>query len=266
MKTSRRKLLLGALASVGVGLTALWSFRRPILSNLFMKGSFDTSLLNNAPGEMDDICILSSKAQEGPFFFPSPERINITEDRQGKALSLKFQLINHPECKPIQGAIVDIWHCDAEGGYSGYPAEIAKDVWASSLFLLNNRAKNSDELHVDPVNDNRFLRGRQSSDSEGWVAFNTILPGWYDGRVPHVHAKIILNANEQFDTQFFFDTDLCNRIYTSVAPYDKSGKCPLKLSEDIVLADAGKGDGLMLQIKEADDLLTSTAKIGIQRS
>ncbi len=72
-------------------------------------------------------------------------------------------------CAPLAGAIVDIWHCDAEGNYSEYGG-------------TGMQANNYQSLH--------FLRGRQVTDANGQVNFTSIFPGWYSGRATHIHVHI----------------------------------------------------------------------------
>jgi protocatechuate 3,4-dioxygenase beta subunit len=59
---------------------------------------------------------------EGPYYIDGEEfRRNITEGRPGAPLTL------HPAgrerlatCRPSKGAVVDIWHADSSGLYSGF--------------------------------------------------------------------------------------------------------------------------------------------------
>ncbi len=235
---------------------------------MFLNANFDTSLLNAAPTVSSNHCVLTSIQAEGPFFFPSPMRSDIREDRQGQDLDLEFQIVSHPDCSPVNEAIVEVWHCDAEGTYSGYPVEITHDIWKSAMFL-NEHAKNvNGQMHVDPVNDNRFLRGRQKTNADGWVQFKSIFPGWYDGRVPHIHVKVITPDARHTDTQFYFDTSLCNEIFTKQSPYDKYGECPMPLEKDGVLAEGDSANGLLLEVKKSNTnpkLLNATAKIGLNQ-
>jgi protocatechuate 3,4-dioxygenase beta subunit len=268
-KQSRRKFLFGSLSVLGTGILGTWLFRRSIIKQIAYNKVFDINLINYAPSNNDEYCVLTSPLEEGPFFFPSPERKNIREDRNGQSLGLKFQVINHPDCTPIDGAIVEIWHCDANGNYSGYPEEISKDIWKSTLFLMKNRDTDYGELHVDPVKETRFLRGRQTTNTGGWVEFDTIFPGWYEGRVPHVHVKVILDEDTQFTTQFFPEEKLCDEIFTIQSPYNDHGKCPSKHEDDMALATGGNANGLLLHInpdKNNKHLLIASAKIGINQA
>lgn len=64
---------------------------------------------------------------------------------------------------PLEGAAVYVWHCDAEGRYSLYDADVAGE---------------------------NYLRSVQPADSDGWVRFTSIFPGAYPGRWPHVHFEV----------------------------------------------------------------------------
>lgn len=268
-KNGRKGFLIG-LGTLGIGAITTWVFRRPLIKKLFFTGDFDPELLTSAPLADDDLCIMTSSQVEGPFYYPSPERKDVTEGREGRRLQLRFQVNQHPGCTPIEGAIVDIWHCDGEGVYSGYPEEVSRDLWETMVFALKNGEWEGDEFHIDPVNESRFLRGMQKTDADGWVTFDTIVPGWYEGRVPHIHAKIIIDEQELLTTQFYFREEFCNNLYTTVAPYNKHGACPMSYDKDIVLSE-GSADGLLLDViaSDADDpqgSLVSTARIGIGQS
>lgn len=43
-----------------------------------------------------------------------------------------------------------------------------------------------------------FLRGVQISDGDGVTRFTGIVPGWYDGRAPHIHMRVYTNAIGEF--------------------------------------------------------------------
>ena len=64
------------------------------------------------------VCLLTPEVTEGPFYFdPRLVRPNIAEGKQGVPITLVLQIVD-AGCKPLNGARVDIWHCDATGVYS----------------------------------------------------------------------------------------------------------------------------------------------------
>lgn len=271
MKT-RRKFLYGSLGVIGSTVLGGWLFRQPILRSIVKsQGDFDTNLLSLAPAEGETACVLTTTATDGPFFFPSPLREDVREDREGIDFDFKVQVIRHPDCEPIAGANVEIWHCDAEGRYSGYPEEMSHDLWKSAMFLNEYADWDREDIHVAPQTEARYLRGRQVSDADGWVSFKTIFPGWYEGRVPHVHVKAFLPDGEQVSTQFYFAETFCDELYTSVPPYDKYGKSVLRMEEDGVLTEMGDGKGVLLSMNRKEESaeafaggLWATARMGVK--
>ncbi|MEW6760645.1 MAG: intradiol ring-cleavage dioxygenase [Pseudomonadota bacterium] len=113
---------------------------------------------------------------------------------QGIPLTIRLQLVNvGANCAAAAGAAVYLWHCTREGGYSMYSNGI--------------------------VNEN-YLRGVQEADSQGVVTFQTIFPGCYDGRMPHVHfevyptlARASSASNRVKTSQFTFPLTTMNEAY-----------------------------------------------------
>jgi len=144
-------------------------------------------------------CLLTPQATEGPFYFdPKLERSDIRGGKPGVPVRLVVG-VQGIDCRPLKGARVDVWHCDAEGTYSGYDSGQQKDAKGET-----------------------FLRGHQPTNDAGEAAFSTIYPGWYPGRTPHIHLKVILASNEVLTSQLYFPDELSDRIYRS-APYLKAG-------------------------------------------
>jgi protocatechuate 3,4-dioxygenase beta subunit len=260
-KNTRRKFVLGALGTAIVAGVIAWIQKNPILRWVVLRHRNKNLKLTAAPLEGEDVCILTSQQVEGPFFITAPRRRDIKEDRTGKDLNLKLQVVRMPDCKPIEGAVVEIWHCDAEGVYSGYPEEIAHDLW-KTVTLLRPSGGN----HVKPTNEKRFLRGAQVTDARGQVEFETIFPGWYEPRTPHIHFKIVADNRDYLISQFYFEPHFCDRLYLHQTPYNKYGSSPFKPENDVVIKDHEAALGLLLKPVWSDDTpLKASARIGIQQ-
>ena len=89
-------------------------------------------------------------------------------------LALNLVVIDVNGGAPVEGAAVDVWHCDAEGLYSGF---------VDSSASANSGAS-------DLSDSGTFLRGTQITDASGAATFATIYPGWYQGRTVHIHIKV----------------------------------------------------------------------------
>ena len=128
--------------------------------------SSDTSTDTTSDTETIDSCEVTPSETEGPYPTHNPssyERVDIVGDRTGIDLDLNITIRNvNDSCNVLEGAMVDVWHCDKDGNYSEYSG----------------------------FTSNHFLRGRQVSDSSGLVEFATIFPGWYNGRATHIHVHI----------------------------------------------------------------------------
>lgn len=148
-------------------------------------------------------CVLVPTETAGPY--PLPEalglvalvRSDIREGRAGVPLTLVINLVNvNSGCDPIVGAAVYVWHCDKDGSYSGY-----------------NTGTNGN--HVGET----FLRGTQLTDAGGQVVFTTIYPGWYQGRITHIHFQVFLNNNRAVPatatSQIAFPQGITTAVYNS---------------------------------------------------
>ncbi|MDQ4024675.1 MAG: intradiol ring-cleavage dioxygenase [Actinomycetota bacterium] len=165
-------------------------------------------------------CVLTPSTDEGPYFVD--ERLLRSDIRadaagstpeEGVPLSLAVRAVDaRGDCPPVEGAHVDIWHCNAYGIYSDERAE--KTIGRT------------------------FLRGCQVTGADGSVRFTTIFPGWYAGRAVHVHLKVRLLRDEQvtydFTTQLFFDEDVIHEIHTGRSPYDTRGRPQVSNADDYI--------------------------------
>jgi len=65
-------------------------------------------------------CTVTVQQTEGPYHFDADKvRSDIREDREGTRLRLALR-VRDAGCKPVPDAVVDIWHADAGGSYSGF--------------------------------------------------------------------------------------------------------------------------------------------------
>nr|WP_068893195.1 intradiol ring-cleavage dioxygenase [Pedobacter panaciterrae] len=149
----------------------------PILWEACKKDSLDVtsseSVTDSGSGTGGNTCTEAPSETEGPFPTKTPSgyvRSDITDGRSGYKLTAKITITNsNNNCVPIAGALVDIWHCDAEGNYSEYGGS-------------GMQSTNYQSVH--------FLRGRQITDADGLVTFTSIFPGWYTGRATHIHVHV----------------------------------------------------------------------------
>jgi protocatechuate 3,4-dioxygenase beta subunit len=117
---------------------------------------------------------------EGPFFKPrSPQRSDLRGPGiEGEAVELSGYVLTRA-CRPLAGALVDLWHADSNGDYD---------------------------------NTGFRLRGHVFTDTDGRFAFRTIMPGLYPGRTRHYHVKVQAPGQSRvLTTQFYFPNERRNR-------------------------------------------------------
>ncbi len=177
-------------------------------------------------------CVVRPEQTEGPYFID--ERLNRSDIRSDPtdgrvksgtplALTLQVSRLTTGNCRPLGGAQVDIWHCDAAGIYS--------DVQDRSFNTIGQK----------------FLRGYQITDARGEARFVTLYPGWYAGRTVHLHFKIRTapNARQSFEftSQLYFDDELTDRVHAAT-PYAARGPRTTRNRQDGIFRRGG--DQLML--------------------
>ena len=170
--TMSRRLAISGVAAAAAGAAALpflvraWS---TALEYEFSGPAADRGLGLAPPAA----CTPGTRAQtEGPFYTPrTPHRSSLREPgTSGDPLVLEG-LVLTPDCRPVPGAVVDIWHCDEHGDYD---------------------------------NDGFRYRGHQFTDRAGAFRFETIRPPRYTGRTPHIHVKVQGEATRLLTTQLYF--------------------------------------------------------------
>ncbi len=60
-----------------------------------------------------------------------------------------------------------------------------------------------------------FMRGIQMTDVNGQVQFHTIYPGWYAGRISHIHVQVFVNSMLRATSQCAFPDSLNTEVYNT---------------------------------------------------
>lgn len=246
----KRRDLLGSLGSTLL-ISLVGCFRQSSVS-VSTDGAAESSA-NSALASIgvdgQPACTVRPQQTEGPYFVD--ERLNRADIRADPAtgtvkpgVPLKIQLrvsqVGDEVCMPLAGAIVDIWHCDAEGIYS--------DAVDRSFSTLGQQ----------------FLRGSQVTDADGRVEFVTIYPGWYPGRTVHIHFKIrgtTAGSGYEFTSQLYFDDAVTDRV-NARDPYNSRGDRTTRNQNDGIFRRGG--EQLMLPVIQAGEGYDGSFEIGLE--
>ena len=176
-------------------------------------------------------CTLTPEQTEGPYYVAdSMVRRDISEGRPGTPLRLDLTVQEAEDCEPVEGATVELWHCDAEGTYSGVQGDTGT-----------------------------FCRGAQRTNADGVATFDTIYPGWYQGRAVHIHVKVHLGGNEVHTGQLYFDDATSSEVFAS-APYRGDPDTPN--ASDGIYAQGGRESTVAL--KQSGDGWTGTLTMAVE--
>ena len=115
---------------------------------------------------------------EGPYYTPNPpQRASLIEEGVvGDAITLTGYVLD-TECRPIAGAVVDFWQADGAGVYD---------------------------------NEGYRLRGYTLTDDAGRYVMETVVPGEYPGRTPHIHVKVQPPGGAVLTSQMYFPDAAAN--------------------------------------------------------
>jgi protocatechuate 3,4-dioxygenase beta subunit len=221
--------------------------RRKILKSLAILGAgavlprsagADSATEGAAAAKKSADCWITPRETEGPFYFDDPKfmRRDITEGRPGARLDLEIAVVDKT-CKTVPGVMVDIWHCDKDGVYSGY-----------------------NQPHANTVGET-FLRGTQKTDGQGVARFTTIYPGWYMGRATHIHFKARLPDRTYVTSQFAFPDKMNDAVYAT-AQYSEHGANPVSNADDGIF-DEEEPAFLMVDVVPSGKGYTGKFTIGV---
>jgi protocatechuate 3,4-dioxygenase beta subunit len=175
---------------------------------------------------------LTPAVTEGPYYLAgAPVRADIREGLPGVAVELRFHVFDETGA-PLPGARVDVWHCDAQGRYSGFGDAPGREPPAA-------------------LKTARFLRGTQPVDAGGVAAFKTVYPGWYEGRTTHIHYKVWLGGRSLLTSQVFLPDALNEFLYLQAADY-KRGRARDTLNSNDGIAQQG-GEATFAAVAQGQD-------------
>lgn len=158
----------------------------------------------------------------GPFYRPSaPIRSDLTyEGLVGTRVKLKGKIYASDCISTLNGAMVEVWHCNTEGEY-------------------------------DNESNDFKQRGRVVTNAQGEYSFTTIFPGKYlNGKLyrpAHIHYRVTAESSKDLVSQIYFkgDPNIENDPWASkekaemrilqIIPEDRSGN--LVVNFDIYLSE-----------------------------
>jgi protocatechuate 3,4-dioxygenase, beta subunit len=147
------------------------------------------------------LCLRPTPQQtEGPFY-PVDDQVDKDADltfvqggsqrAEGEVIYLTGRVIDQ-DCKPVEGALVEIWQACKSGKYN-----------------------HKNDPNPAPVDPNFQYWGQAVTNKEGEYIFKTILPGAYPAdedwmRPPHIHFKVHKRGYRELTSQLYFAGEALN--------------------------------------------------------
>lgn len=158
--------------------------------------------LQSATATATNVCPPTPRQTEGPYYPPKAQidaqldkdnDLTIVKGQQGRAAGQVLYVVGQildTRCRPIIGALVEIWQA-SEGGRYRHPR---------------------DTQNPAPLDPQFQYWGKFTTDKEGRYLFKTIKPGAYPAgrtwmRPSHIHFKVTHPAFGEFITQMYFVGD-----------------------------------------------------------
>ena len=161
---ARWKCLLISLALLAIFLVSVYQGPAAILPQA--TAQVQTPSATCIPGRV------TPSVTEGPFYKSgSPQRASLVEPGMPGTKLVITGYVFSKSCRPVVGAWLDFWQADAQGTYD---------------------------------NAGYRLRGHQFTDGAARYTLETVMPGEYPGRTPHIHVKVMAPNRPVLTTQLYF--------------------------------------------------------------
>lgn len=158
------------------------------------------SLIAASVAKAGELCLPTPPQTEGPFYPVEDQEDKDWDLTQVKGRSRTAQgeilwiggVVQDQECRPVAGALVEIWQACASGKY--------------------NHPQDPNTAPLDP--DFQYW-GKALTDTQGRYVFKSIRPGSYPAapgwvRPPHIHYKVRKLGYLELITQLYFAGDALN--------------------------------------------------------
>jgi protocatechuate 3,4-dioxygenase beta subunit len=188
---------------------------------------------------------LTPGTTEGPCYFSTDTGEDISQGSTGLPMQLCLQLVD-ATCSPLAGYVIEVWHCDTRGVYSGDTSgSDDADRFAGGFCTAGD----------DEAESSTYFRGQLTTDADGRVNFKTCFPGWYGGRTIHIHFAVSdPDGTSRVISQFCFTDEMCDEICTTHDRYADRGAqdTPLAGGTDTVFPRSGYEEYLLATERNSD--------------
>jgi protocatechuate 3,4-dioxygenase beta subunit len=177
-------------------------------------------------------------------------RVDARDGREGVELQLHFRVLDSSAAcdTPVPDVEVYYWHTDAVGLYSGFDGQ-NPDMSYSGAF----------ERTVE--NADIFCRGMGVTNADGIVSFQTLYPGWYNGRPVHIHFLALKPGSSKDTTGTMSYRDKAYHVFTTQIYFEEAFSRAIHEGNDPYKARA-TGTNYATYVKPASNVRPTTKMVG----
>jgi catechol 1,2-dioxygenase len=141
----------------------------------------------------------------GPYYLPAPAQSDLCQRAAGPGIIVTGRVLGFPECRPVAGATVEVWHANRQGQYSGFDEIVGDDLAC-------------------------LMRASVHSADDGRYSFRTLAPGSYFGRPQHIHFQVSAPGYRTLATQMYLAADdgIDPRLLARPVPAKEGGAATLE--------------------------------------
>ena len=189
---------------------------------------------------------LSTALTEGPCYYAEDTGEDISAGRAGLPMQLCLRIVD-ADCAPVSDHLVEVWHADSRGLYSGDTSQSDDGGRFRGDFCTSGD---------DDANSSTFFRGQLTSDSTGRVNFRTCFPGWYATRTLHLHIAVSDRSGaRRIVSQLCFTDQFVTEICTGHVLYADRGDqdTPLSAATDRFFPGGDAADEFIMSTSKNSD-------------
>jgi protocatechuate 3,4-dioxygenase beta subunit len=107
------------------------------------------------------------------------------------------------------------------------------------------------------------MRGIQRTDRAGLAIFDTIYPGWYEGRTVHIHVQVHLGGDVLRTGQLYFPDAVTDAVFRR-SPYSRRPGRTTRNASDSIFRNGGSRS--LLRLGRSGSGYVGRITMGVQTS
>jgi catechol 1,2-dioxygenase len=188
---------------IDVGEAGEW----PLFLDVFVESGVEQQVYRDRDGSQGTIL--------GPYHLPdapvldAPYELPMRPDEKGDRLVFRGRVVDH-EGNPLAGAVLDVWHADADGLYSGFAPDVPEGILRGKVIAGEDGSYEVRSIVPAPY----------TIPHDGPTGRMISVADWHPWRPAHIHLIVSADGHEALTTQLYIDSSdyLDDDVASAVKP------------------------------------------------